>query len=256
MTPPALAVVIPAHNEEHRIHACMRSVHAAVEHVAAMPVVVVVAADACTDATAIVAARAGAHVVNTPSRNVGAARAVGIDHALKLLADAGPEVWLAMTDADTTVPATWLTHQVAWARRGYDAVLGTIRLAPITAGAFHVARHDADYFRTRPFKETEQIWEHPHVHGANLGVSAAAYLRVGGFAPLPTGEDRDLAARLVAAGYRIARTDRHAVHTAARLRGRAPGGLADLLASLHPAPRSPDSVRHHNPEPLGPVKPV
>ncbi|MFF3412888.1 hypothetical protein ACFYW8_43570 [Streptomyces sp. NPDC002742] len=30
-------------------------------------------------------------------------------------------------------------------------------------------------------------------------MSAAAYLRVGGFAPLPTGEDRDLAARLFAA---------------------------------------------------------
>ncbi|MEV8038339.1 hypothetical protein [Streptomyces sp. NPDC086182] len=87
-------------------------------------------------------------------------------------------------------------------------------------------------------------------------MSAAAYLRVGGFAPLPTGEDRDLAARLFAAGYRIARTDQHAVHTAARLRGRAPGGLADLLASLHPAPHGPDSVRHRGPEPLGPVKPV
>ncbi|MFD9466963.1 glycosyltransferase [Streptomyces sp. NPDC060027] len=97
----------------------------------------------------------------------------------------------------------------------------------------HVARHDAaDYFRTRPLKETEPVWEHPHVHGANLGVSAAAYLRVGGFEPLPTGEDRDLAARLFAAGHRVARTDQHAVHTAARLRGRAPGGLADLLASL------------------------
>ena len=256
MTPAALGVVIPAHNEEHRIHACMRSVHAAVEHVAPMPVVIVVAADACTDATATLAARGGAHVVNTWSHNVGAARAVGIDRALKLLADAGPDVWLAMTDADTTVPATWLTHQVAWARRGYDAVLGTIRLAPITAGALHTARHDADYFRTRPLKETEPTWEHPHVHGANLGVSSDAYLRVGGFAPLPTGEDRDLAARLCAAGYRVARTDQHAVHTAARLRGRAPGGLADLLASLHPALHGLDSVRRRGPEPPDPVRPA
>lgn len=256
MRPAALAVVIPAHNEEHRIDACMRSVHAAVERVAPTPVVIVVAADDCTDATATLATRCGAHVVHTPSRNVGAARAVGIDHALKLLADAGPDVWLAMTDADTTVPATWLTHQVAMARRGYDALLGTIRLAPITAGTLHVARHDSDYFRTRPLKETEPAWEHPHVHGANLGVSATAYLRVGGFAPLPTGEDRDLAVRLFAAGYRIARTDRHAVHTAARLRGRAPGGLADLLASLNPAPYGLDSVRHRGPGPLGPVKPA
>lgn len=32
-----------------------------------------------------------------------------------------------MTDADSTVPAHWPTRQIAWARRGHDAVLGTIR---------------------------------------------------------------------------------------------------------------------------------
>lgn len=183
MTPSAVAVVVPAHNEEDRIAACLRSLHEAAAQAAPMPIVMVVAADACTDATATLAIRGGAHVVKTRSRSVGAARAAGIDHALELLADAGPEVWLAMTDADTTVPAAWLTHQATWARRGYDAVLGTIRLAPTTANAVLVARHDADYFRTRRLSGAQREWEHPHVHGANLGVSAAAYLKVGGFAP-------------------------------------------------------------------------
>lgn len=237
--PSAVAVVVPAHNEEHRVEACLRSLRAAAAHVAPLPVVIVVVADACTDATATLAARGGAHVVEVGSRNVGVARAAGVDRALELLAEAGPDAWLAMTDADTTVPVAWLTHQVARARQGHDAVLGTIRLAPITANALVVARHDADYFRTRRFRGTDGAWEHPHVHGANLGVSAAAYGRVGGFAPLPTGEDRDLAARLAATGHRIARTDRNPVHTAARLHGRAPGGLADLLASLHPATGPP-----------------
>ncbi|MFH8462657.1 glycosyltransferase [Streptomyces sp. NPDC017991] len=239
-----MAVVVPAHNEERRIAACLRSLSAAAAQVAPLPVVIVVVADACTDATARLAARGGAHVVETRARNVGVARAAGVDRALELLADAGQDVWLAMTDADTTVPTAWLTHQVARAGEGHDAVLGTIRLAPTTADALLVARHDAAYFLTRRFQAagagagtgTGGAWEHPHVHGANLGVSAAAYRRVGGFAPLPTGEDRDLAARLVATGHRVARTDRHPVHTAARLRGRAPGGLADLLASLCPAP--------------------
>ncbi|MFD9465916.1 glycosyltransferase [Streptomyces sp. NPDC060027] len=253
MTPSVLAVVVPAHNEERRIAACLRSVHAAAAQAAPLPVVIVVTADACTDATAPLAARGGARVVEIRSRNVGAARAAGVDHALELLADAGPDVWLAMTDADTTVPAAWLTHQADWARRGYDAVLGTIRLAPTTTSALLVARHDTDYFRTRRLSGAERVWEHPHVHGANLGVSAAAYLTVGGFAPLPTGEDRDLAARLSAAGHSIARTDQYPVHTAARLRGRAPGGLADLLASLHPAPCGMESARHRDPTPLDPV---
>ncbi|MEV8031712.1 glycosyltransferase [Streptomyces sp. NPDC086182] len=249
MTPSALAVVVPAHNEEDCIAACLRSLHEAAAQAAPMPVVVVVAADACTDATATLATRAGAHVVTTRSRNVGAARAAGIEHALELLADAGPDVWLAMTDADATVPEVWLTHQTTWARRNYDAVLGTIRLAPTAANAVLVARHDADYFRTRRLSGAQSEWEHPHVHGANLGVSAAAYLKVGGFAPLPTGEDRDLAVRLSAAGHRIARTDQHPVQTAARLRGRAPGGLADLLARC-----GTESSRHRSPTPLDLVK--
>ncbi|MEU1535364.1 glycosyltransferase [Streptomyces fagopyri] len=177
--------------------------------------------------------------MNTRSHNVGAARAVGTKRALELLEDAGPDVWLAMTDADTTVPTAWLTHQMYWARRGYDVVLGTIRLAPTTTALFLQGRHNAHYFRTRRVSETQKAWEHPHVHGANLGVSAAAYLRVGGFAALPTGEDRDLAVRLSEAGHRIARTDQHPVHTAARLHGRAPGGLSDLLASLHPSLTKP-----------------
>ncbi|PSM45378.1 glycosyl transferase [Streptomyces dioscori] len=258
----AVAVVVPAHDEERRIAACLRSLRTAAARVAPLPVLIVVVADACTDATARLAARGGAHVVETRSRNVGVARAAGVDRALELLADADADadadgdgdgdadgdVWLAMTDADTTVPPAWLAHQVARAGEGHDMVLGTIRLAPTTADALLVARHDAAYFRTRRFHAPGGAWEHPHVHGANLGVSAAAYLRVGGFAPLPTGEDRDLAARLIATGHRVARTDRHPVHTAARLRGRAPGGLADLLASLrltpgpHAAPAGPDGA--------------
>ncbi|MEU6994124.1 glycosyltransferase [Streptomyces sp. NPDC046465] len=231
MIPAALAVVVPAHNEERRIGACLRSVHRAAARAAPLPVLVVVAADACTDATATLAADGGAEVVKTLGRNVGAARAAAAGRAMELLADTGSGVWLAMTDADSTVPESWLTHQAALARHGHDAVLGTIRLAETSPNSLVAARHDADYFRTRPPAGTGTAWEHPHVHGANMGLSAAAYRQVGGFAALPTGEDRDLVRRLMASGHRIARTDRHPVHTAARLRGRAPGGLADLLAA-------------------------
>ncbi|AWL90203.1 glycosyltransferase [Streptomyces globisporus] len=250
----AVAVVVPAHNEAEHIVACVRSIRAAADHVGPLPVHTIVVADACTDITAALAAREGAHTVSIDRRNVGAARAVGVLHALALLGSTSG-IWLAMTDADSTVPAHWLTRQIAWARRGHDAVLGTIRLAPASQGACRYARseHDAAYYRTRPAAEDNTAWEHPHVHGANMGVSATAYRHVGGFAPLTTSEDHDLVARLTQAGHRIARTDDHPVHTAGRLRGRAPAGLADLLCSLYPPARTyaltapPDPVEEQFP---------
>ncbi|MET8883783.1 glycosyltransferase family A protein [Streptomyces rubiginosohelvolus] len=118
---------------------------AAADHVGPLPVHTVVVADACTDTTAALAARA-----------------VGVTHALAFLGSASG-IWLAMTDADSTVPAHWLTRQIAWARRGHDAVLGTIRLAPASQGACRYARseHDAAYYRTRPAAEAGTAWEHP-----------------------------------------------------------------------------------------------
>ncbi|WP_089114195.1 glycosyltransferase family 2 protein [Streptomyces sp. SS07] len=252
----AVAVVVPAHNEAEHIVACVRSIRAAADHVAPVPVHTVVVADACTDTTAHLAAREGAHTVSIDRRNAGAARAAGVGHALALLSPT-PGIWLAMTDADSTVPAHWLTRQTAWARRGHDAVLGTIRLAPDPRGACTYARseHDAAYYRTRPAAEDTTDWEHPHIHGANMGVSATAYHHVGGFAPLTSSEDHDLVARLTRAGHRIARTDDHPVLTAGRLHGRAPAGLAALLRSLHPPARRyaltapPDPVEEHFPPP-------
>ena len=39
-----------------------------------------------------------------------------------------------------------------------------------------------------------RVNQHPHVHGANLGFRASAYLRAGGFPALPTAEDHALVA--------------------------------------------------------------
>ncbi|MFB8085892.1 glycosyltransferase [Streptomyces sp. NPDC055992] len=232
----AVAVVVPAHNEAERIVDCVRSISAAAGQVAPLPVRTVVVADACTDATAALATHEGAHVISINRRNVGAARAAGVRYALALPGPQEAHVWLAMTDADSTVPRHWLARQTAWARRGHDAVLGTIRLTSGTpAGSGHTrSTHDTAYYRTRPTAQSDMPWKHPHVHGANMGVSATAYRSVGGFAPLTSSEDRDLVSRLTATGHRVARTDDHPVYTADRLRGRAPAGLADLLLSLQP----------------------
>ncbi|MYW03889.1 glycosyltransferase, partial [Streptomyces sp. SID3343] len=81
-------------------------------------------------------------------------------------------LWLATTDADSRVPAEWLTRQIAWAGRGWDAVAGTVRVRdwsrhpPGAQEAF-----EAHYGRWHGVS--------PHVHGANLGFSGPAYLGVG-----------------------------------------------------------------------------
>jgi hypothetical protein len=76
---------------------------------------------------------------------------------------------------------------------------------------------------------------HTHVHGANLGFRAAAYLRAGGFADLPTAEDRALVAALTASGGRVRRTRALTVVTSARREARAPHGFSGYLAELEAA---------------------
>jgi cellulose synthase/poly-beta-1,6-N-acetylglucosamine synthase-like glycosyltransferase len=164
--------------------------------------------------------------MTTDARSVGAARGAGVREALRRAAHLDPaDVWLATTDADTLVPPCWLRDQVRCANRGWDAVAGTIRIAdwsdrrPGTRLLFHNR-----YGRgTGP---------HSHVHGANLGFRASAYLRAGGFPAVPTGEDRALVAALAAAGSRILRTRALTVVTSARRDARAPHGFGDYLAGL------------------------
>jgi glycosyltransferase involved in cell wall biosynthesis len=221
-----LGVVVPAHNEQDLLPSCLASLRRAGRAVRGTPVHLVVVADASRDRTAQVARRRGAAVITTDARSVGAARAAGVREVLRRAAHLDPaDVWLATTDADTLVPPCWLREQARYANRGWDAVAGTIRIAawsghqPGTRSLFH-----SRYGRgTGP---------HSHVHGANLGFRAAAYLRAGGFPDVPTGEDRALVAALAAAGSQVLRTRALTVLTSARRDSRAPHGFADYLAGL------------------------
>lgn len=202
-------VVVPAHNEQRRLPACLAALNVMIENV-------VVVADACADRTAEVARQAGAVVVEVAARNVGAARAAGVRELLRRGVS-----WVATTDADTLVPPCWLTAQLRYAARGWDAVAGTVSVVdwaghpPWMPAAF--ARH---YARDLP------------VHGANLGFTAEAYLAAGGFLPIPTGEDHALVGALEAAGRRVLHTTRVNVLTSARRHYRAPHGFGHVLTTL------------------------
>lgn len=208
-----IGVVIPARNEEDRIARCLESVSQAAV-LTPIPVSVIVVADGCLDNTARLAARAGAVVMEIDSSNVGTARAVGAAAAIAMGAD-----WLANTDADSVVPADWLTSQLELAAEGADVTVGTVRpdfteLTPAQCAAWiHSHRHGQAL---------------GHVHGANLGVRVQHYLRCGGYRPLPEHEDNDLVHRL-ATVCAVVETPRGQVVTSGRLVGRTGGGYARYL---------------------------
>ncbi|MEU2349306.1 glycosyltransferase [Modestobacter sp. NPDC049651] len=231
-----LAVVVPARDEAALLPGCLAALAAAAAHpgLTGVAVGVLVVADGCTDRTAAVAEAAGVAVVPGAGRGVGAARDLGARQALRTAAREwvpADRVWLACTDADSRVPPDWLVGQRTAAESGADAVAGTVVVDdwsgfPPGAEAGFTAGYDG--WRAVPGAE------HPHVHGANLGVRGSAYLAAGGFPPVLVGEDHGLVDALVAAGAEVLRSPVAPVRTSSRRVARARHGFAadlDRLAS-------------------------
>ncbi len=232
----SVTVVVPAHNEVDRIASCLDSILVALA--GAPPGVatgVWVVADRCTDGTATVVDRL---IGGRPrcgwqeSRLVlpiGHLRRLGFRSALGQ-ADRGAlyRHWLISTDADTTVPPTWVADHLQHADAGAAAVAGAAvldsvaNLHPLAAARYH---------RIVALQRRQD--QHLGAYAANLGVRADAYVAVGGFRALASGEDADLLARLVAGGYRVDRPAHVQVTTSGRLNGRAQGGVSHLLRRLH-----------------------
>ncbi|WP_414445221.1 glycosyltransferase [Burkholderia sp. 22PA0106] len=235
-----IGVVIPAHNEAHRLASCLSSVLAAARHpaLAHEPVQVMVVLDSCRDGSARIAAGFGVATLAVHARNVGVARAAGADRLL----EAGAR-WLAFTDADSRVAPDWLAAQLAL---GADAVCGTVSIDDWRGHPASVREH-----WRRTYRDTEG---HRHVHGANLGVSAQAYRRAGGFPPLACSEDVMLVDLLAATGASIAWSATPRVVTSARRDPRARGGFGDTLGAWARVPlRSADEAE---PDGLAGVAPV
>jgi glycosyltransferase involved in cell wall biosynthesis len=213
-----IGVVIPAHNEERHITACLTSVLFAAEHpaLAGQPVCVVVVLDDCTDQTAQIVAAHGVDGIEVCFQNVGKARATGADHLL-----AAGAKWLAFTDADTVVPPDWLARQIEF---NADAVCGTVE---VDSWNDH-----GDWVRSAYMEHYQFIENHRHIHGANLGLSAEAYRNAGGFQHLTAHEDVHLVADLKRIGAHIVWTATNPVITSARKDYKCRGGFGEYLANL------------------------
>ncbi|KQQ49695.1 MULTISPECIES: glycosyltransferase family 2 protein [unclassified Plantibacter] len=241
-------VVVPAHDEEELIGACLDALLVACAEVQrrrpGLQVGLVVVLDDCRDDTARIveerldglddgdgggsghdAGSAAASVVVIAERSVGAARRAGVDTATRL-GEADPtERWIANTDADSRVPADWLSVHADAFDAGVDVLLGTVR-------------PDFGDFSERDVErwlETHPAGHLPgNVHGANLGVRADRLEAIGGFRELAEHEDVDVVERARAAGFRVVPTLDGAVETSGRRRGRTPGGYAAFLAETYP----------------------
>jgi len=229
--PWSVGVVIPARDEELNITECLEAV---MDSLCACPEVrhfwITLVADSCTDRTADIARtilqRQG-EVIECSVASAGAARRLGAQSTLNRLLGArgaaAHSTWLANTDADSVPTRDWLRQQLDLANRGYSAVAGIVRLNDSEHP--EVIRSHLDNY------VLHSDGTHPHVHGANLGLRADAYLDVGGWSDLALAEDHCLWNRLSAREWKTVASIASTVTTSARLRGRAPGGFADRLRS-------------------------
>lgn len=214
-----IGILIPAHNEEMLLGDCLEAALIAASHPGLLreTVHVVVVLDSCSDGSAAIANAFGVQYLQVQARNVGHVRGVGARHLLNQGAR-----WISCTDADSRVAPDWLVAQLAL---GADAVCGTVTVDSWSDGfdaAAQIRYHQA-------YQAQEG---HRHIHGANLGVSAGAYVQAGGFEPLACHEDVQLVRNLERCGASIAWSHTPQVVTSARLDCRAQGGFGDYLKGL------------------------
>lgn len=223
----SVGVVIPAQNEQSSIQRCIRSVVRACDASARRGNLwIVVVADRCTDRTLALARRelqCRGEAIECSAGSPGTARRLGAAAVMHRFRNEDPGlIWLANTDADTRVPINWISTHLQHADGDASAVAGIVEL---------------DTEELHP--EVDQIFKatytlapdgtHTHVHGANLGVRADAYLDVGGWSDVTVSEDHCLWTRLQHRGWRLNSPSASVVQTSSRLHSRAVGGFADTL---------------------------
>lgn len=225
----AVAIVIPVHNEAELLDRCLAALSAALEHTRRsrpdIAISTVVVLDACTDASEEIARSWPVRTLRVDARNVGTARRLGVRAALADVRGAAlGGTWISTTDGDSTVPVSWLSHQLDLAMNGSDLVLGTVRpdFADLTDA------HAAHWLETHPRGRPAG-----NVHGANLGLRADVYLAAGEFADLDQHEDVELVRAARAVGARVDATDENEVLTSGRFWGRTAGGYAAFVRGMH-----------------------
>lgn len=180
-----ISVVIPAYNEEKYLPLTLESI----SRLERKPDEILVIDGKSTDKTAEVARSLGARVEIVAHRGIGYARQQGL-----LLAKSDI---VAYTDADTTVPANWLT------------IIETTLTKPDTVGVLGTYMVIDGWFPYRLFINVLMpiFWKLlflfgiPMAAGQNIAFKKAAGLKAGGFPEnYKIAEDVEMARRLMAVG--------------------------------------------------------
>ncbi len=235
------AIVVPACNEVDRIGDCLRSL--AAQEVPG-GVAVVLCVNNTTDGSAehaldiALAERTCLVLADVEILRGGVGQARRIGHALALRH--GPSVRaLLSTDADCVAHSGW-ARKMARALSRAPAALGRIDPTPFEGGdppeSYRAClRIEAEYTAlSMAFENLVAAGPGRGIGintagGANLGIRADVYAAIGGYRPLPRGEDRDLMQRVLRAGHVPVRVPAR-VKASSRAEGRAPGGMATAIA--------------------------
>jgi cellulose synthase/poly-beta-1,6-N-acetylglucosamine synthase-like glycosyltransferase len=249
-------VAIPVKDEEERLPVCLRALaqqrDRGGQSIPPGLVRIVVFANNCTDQSASFARKLGEswsldiRVVEASllpgAAHAGNARRAAMDIAEAWLEERDEASGVILTtDADSEVTPNWIAENLAAFEAGAEAVLGRIDLD--SEGKFlpEALHRRGELEDTYEGLLTKLSWlldplEHnpwPHhatVSGASLGITRAAYCRVGRLPRVPLGEDKALIALLSRQDARIRYCPTARVITSGRTNGRAPGGVADTLA--------------------------
>jgi hypothetical protein len=236
----AAVVAVPVRNEGVRLR---RLFAVLAEQRDPPPFALCVFLDACTDdshavvtdmATALpypVVAIAGPDSAPNAGRARAAAAALASAHA--------PGAALLTTDADSEPGPHWVAASLA-ALGHADLVAGRILLDD-PAAAPTQSRLVRYYDRVHALRRVidpvgwEEAESHHWTSGASLAFRPEVYRALGGFAPLASGEDADIADRAWRSGYRVRRDAAVTVRTSTRRHGRVPDGFGAGLARMEAA---------------------
>jgi hypothetical protein len=247
MTIRSIAIAIPARNEDALIARCLHSI-AGQNYESLSHVNVIVYANNCSDDTASTvrefAKNAPFHlecveeILPSTDAHAGGARRRAMDLALTTVGKTG---FLMTTDADMVADADWLQSYARIFDSNVDAIAGRVsadwdEIQKLGSEAVTIGTIEWNYQKLMCIAEQvldprpeDPFPRHNQQSGANIGVSASFYAKIGGLPSLPSGEDR--------AFFRLAEQHdgkiRHAcephVTVSARVNGRAVGGMADAL---------------------------
>lgn len=237
-----IVVAIPARDEAAKIGDCLT----ALGRQAWCPTTVVLLLNNCVDATEQIARSIElpfhldlrAISLASADANAGTARRLAMDHAARL---AGPNGVMMTTDADSVVPADWVTLNMRALSCNADVVCGRAVIDPQDATVIpqHLHADDAlecqyadllDAMSEALCPDPADPWpRHTEASGASLALTVAAFLDAGGVPHVPTGEDRALIAALRRRDARIRHDPALCVVVSGRTIGRAVGGMADTI---------------------------